>query len=332
MNTNQKEMFRLKVLSNIEQMLVPHTAFRNGLESLEQSFRNASIIRDPIGYFLCGESRSGKSRLAEEFLEAHPEKRTERGLEFPVLYVTVPSKPTVKGLAAEILRMLKDPMPDKGTEQNMTSRLLKLLKECQVRVLILDEAQHFVDKSSNYSLIHHVSDWLKLLLSESKVVTVIAGLQYAQMILSQNEQLRGRFANNINLPRFNWENESSRSEFLGLLAGFNELMAQDFTLPNLGSNNVALRFYLASGGLTGYVFNILRKSVWNVVDADRFIITLEDLDLAYRQTVSEEDQHPISPFCRDFDLNNGQAYMLAKKVGRRSDDYVPNKISRSHLK
>lgn len=310
----------------VEEILVNHTAFNLAYKSLEQAFNVAPNIKDPMGIFMIGESRTGKSRVIEEFMCEHPAIRNDEVLQMPIVKVLVPSKPSVKGLAAEILRALGDPLPNKGTEQVMTARLLIFLKRCKVRLLILDEGQHLVDKSSKYTLIHHVSDWLKNLMNQSKVVVVIAGLEYAQTILSQNEQLRGRFANKIIMPRFDWQNDESRKEFVGLLVGFNGFMKQHFSLPDISHHDLALRFYLASGGLTGYVFNILRKTVWNVVEEGRTTIRLEDFDMGYKAMVSEIDQHQISPFSRIFDLNDGQAFLKASSIGLRPDDYKPKKL------
>lgn len=329
-NTNRFNPEELRLF--VEQMLVSHTAFEEASKALNQAFNAAPFIKDPIGYFIAGESRTGKSRLLEEFLTAHPSIRGSEGLETPVVNIVVPSKPSVKGVAAEILRALEDPLAHKGTEQDMTARLLVLLRKCNVRMLILDEGQHLVDKSSKYVLIHHVSDWLKNLLNQSKVVVVIAGLPYAEAILAQNEQLRGRFVNKITLPRFDWQDERLRNEFLGLLAGFKELMEEKLTLPDLSAQELALRFYLASGGLTGYVFNILRKTVWHVIEDRRTNITLEDLDYGYQTMVNEEDQHPVSPFSRNFDMSDGQAFLKAQKVGLRAEDYVPKRIFKGSRK
>jgi Bacterial TniB protein len=325
MNKSQSKFDPNTLRLHVERMLVTHTAFKKALDSLEQAFNAAPTIQDPMGLFIIGESRTGKSRLIEEFMDAHPTIRLLEGVEMPIVKVLVPSKPSVKGLAAEILRALGDPLADKGTEQVMTARLLIFLKFCKVRLLILDEGQHLVDKSSKYTLIHHVSDWLKNLMNQSKVIVVIAGLEYAQTILSQNEQLRGRFANKISMPRFDWREEQSRNEFLGLLAGFNEYMKEQFSLPDLSQHEVALRFYLASGGLTGYVFNILRKTVWNVVEDGRTAINLEDFDDGYQSMVQFQDQHQISPFSRNFKLNDGQVYEKARSIGLRSEDYKPEK-------
>ena len=105
-------------------------------------------------------------------------------------------------------------------------------------------------------------------------------------------------------------------------------MVEKFTLPDLSSPLIGLRFYLASGGLTGYVLNILRKTVWNVIDDHRTCITLEDFDVGYRAMISQEDQQVVSPFSREFDLNDGQVFEKAKLIGLRSEDYVPKRMLR----
>ena len=252
---------------------------------------------------------------------------TLEGLMVPVLYVEVPSKPTVKGLASEILAALGDPLADKGTEQEKTRRLLKYLKQCKTRVLILDEFQNFVDKSTKFTVIHHVSDWLKNLLNQAKIVTVIAGLPYGEAVLGQNEQLRGRFTKSIHLPRFDWKDDELRNQFLGVLDGFSELLRQQFLTVDLGGAEMAYRFYLASGGLTGYVFNIIRIAAWNIIDEERTSLTIEDLDIGYQRFVSEVDQLSISPFSKNFNLMDGNACDKASRVGLRSEDYVPEKAA-----
>lgn len=93
---------------------------------------------------------------------------------------------------------------------------------------------------------------------------------------------------------------------------------------------MAYRFYLASGGLTGYVFNIIRLAAWNVIDDDRTSITIEDLDSGYQRFVSEVDQFSISPFSKKFNLTDGNAFEKASRVGRRAEDYVPEKIVRRY--
>ena len=328
--TNQEPIDKDQLRLFLECMLVPHTAFITATKCLEQAFRVSSTIRDPIGYFISGESRTGKTRLIEDFAAQYPKYRLPEGLIVPVLHVEVPSKPTVKGLAAEILAALGDPLADKGTEQEKTRRVVTYLQKCQTKVLVLDEFHNFVDKSSNFAVIHHVSDWLKNLLNKAKIVTVIVGLPYGEAVLSQNEQLRGRFTKSFHLPRFNWQDEALQGEFLGLLDGFTELLREHFTIKDLGGEEMAYRFYLATGGLTGYVFNILRLAAWNVIDEDRTSITINDLDIAYNIFISDVDRHALSPFSPKFNLTDVPAFEKASKIGARSVDYAPEKTTRRY--
>jgi predicted AAA+ superfamily ATPase len=325
MQSTKPKLNKKELRMFIEGMLVPHDSFINASKYLEQGFDIAETIKDSIGLFILGESRTGKTRLLEDFRAIHPSYRTNDGLMVPVLYVEVPSKPTVKGLASKILAALGDPLADKGTEQQLERRLLKYLEQCKTQVLILDEIQNFVDKSAKFTVIFHMSDWLKSLLNQAKIVIVIAGLPYGDAVFGQNEQLRGRFKNSIKLPRFNWEDDDSRNQFLGLLDGFTALLRQQFDTVDLGSDEMAYRFYLASGGLTGYVFNIIRVAAWNVIADERTTITIEDIDSGYQQFVSDLDQLSISPFSKKFNFTDGNAFERASRVGRRAEDYGPEK-------
>ncbi len=48
--------------------------------------------------------------------------------------------------------------------------------------MVVDEFQHFVDKGSQ-KIQHHVADWLKVLLDESEVAVVVAGLETSMAVL-----------------------------------------------------------------------------------------------------------------------------------------------------
>jgi len=79
---------------------------------------------------------------------------------------------------------------------------------------MIDEFQHFQDKGSR-RIMHHVADWLKILVDDSKVALVVAGLSSCGAVISQNEQLAGRFLSPILMPRFDWKIDNHREEFVG---------------------------------------------------------------------------------------------------------------------
>lgn len=281
--------------------LVPHTAFDRASSRLGQCFDYADGAAEPICIAVTGESRTGKSRVLEECFTLHPQERKPDGLNVPILRVKAPSKPTVKGLVELMLRSMSDPTFSAGTENAKTIRLLTLMKNTGTRMVMIDEFQHFQDKGSR-RIMHHVADWLKILVDDSKVALVVAGLPSCSAVISQNEQLAGRFLAPILMPRFDWKIDSHREEFVGILGAFQESIGQLFDLPRLDSAEMIFRCYCASGGLMGYLTKFLRQAVWDAIDGERKQITLEHLAVAHQSAVwCRAELSDISrPFSRSF--------------------------------
>lgn len=291
-------MFNLKTI--VESTLVPHTAFENATQRLEQCFSYAGAS-EPVCIALVGESRTGKSRALEECQARHPPVRESAGLITPILRVKTPSKPTVKGLAELMLHAMKDPKAYSGTENAKTMRLQTLMINTGVKMVMIDEFQHFYDKGS-HKVMHHVADWLKILVDDAKVVLVVAGLPTCRAVIDQNEQLAGRFGAPVFMPRFDWNVTDHRDEFIAILGAFQESLGGAFDLPALNDPEMSFRCYCGTGGLIGYLSKFLRQAVWNALDANTKTIGLPDLLLAHEQSVWAEDglAGMVSPFDRRF--------------------------------
>lgn len=306
----------------VEDTLVPHTAFEEASRRLEQCFQYASGTPEPICFALVGESRTGKSRVLEECYVKHPKVRDSEGLVVPILRVTTPSKPTVKGLAELMLDAIGDPIFEKGTEGAKTLRLKKLMRQARTQMVMIDEFQHFVDKGS-LIVMHHVADWLKTLADECKVALAVVGLPSCQAVLEQNEQLSGRFLSPFEMPRFDWQDEKHRKEFSDILDSLQESLSREFDMPSLTTPDMAFRCYCASGGLVGYVAKFLRQMVWNALDSKTRTITLEGLLRAHEQAVWIKDglkQFP-SPFSKQFPMDMPEKGLVAmvKQMGLASE-------------
>lgn len=268
----------------IETTLVPHTAFQNAVLRLEQCFTYSLDAVEPICIALIGESRTGKSRALEECERSHPRSRDSDGLRVPILRVKTPSKPTVKGLVELMLEALEDPKFTVGTENQKTSRLRSLMRGTGVVMVMIDEFQHFYDKG-RHTVMHHVADWLKILVDDSKVTLVVAGLPTCRAVLAQNEQLSGRFLAPLQMPRFDWKREEHREEFKAILGAFHEALEPHFDLPQLDSEDMAFRCYCGTGGLIGYLTKFFRQVVWDAIDGGAQMLTLEDLARAHEKSV-----------------------------------------------
>lgn len=285
----------------VENTLVPHTAFEKAVSRLEQCYNYACGASEPICVAILGESRTGKSRALEECSTKHPQIRNEDGLTVPILRVKTPSKPTVKSLAELMLKAMKDPKFDSGTENAKTNRLQILMESSGTKMVMLDEFQHFYDMGS-HKIMHHVADWLKILVDDCHVALVVAGLEKCSVVINQNEQLAGRFLSPIIMPRFKWENVEHREEFIGILGAFQDSIGSTFDIPDFDSADMAFRFYCGTGGLVGYLSKFLRQLVLNAIDNNRRSISIEDLAFAHMESVWSKDSlsEISSPFSRDF--------------------------------
>lgn len=299
----------------IASTVVPHTAFEYAQSKVEQCFDYAQDAPEPVCLALVGESRTGKSRVMEECASRHPSVRGPEGLTIPILRAKTPSKPSVKNLAEELLKRLKDPKPEAGTEHSKTTRVHTLLQNTGVRMLVIDEFQHFCDRGT-LRVMHHVADWLKVLVDEANVALVVVGLPTCLSVLHQNEQLAGRFLAPVQMPRFDWQNEELREEFLAIVGAFEESMGQYFDIPELTSDEMGFRMFVGTGGLIGYMTKFLRQAVWNALDQKKKSISLEDLSLAHTQSVWKKDEQALiqSPFCRTTTLVPTQDLLARVKL------------------
>src|SRR5271167_674214 len=80
--------------------------FQAAVREIETCFEFALEASEPICVSLIGPSRTGKSRVLDVCEHQHPKVRREAGMYVPILRVTTPSKPTVKGLAEVLLEGL----------------------------------------------------------------------------------------------------------------------------------------------------------------------------------------------------------------------------------
>src|ERR1035438_9865310 len=160
--------------SFLHEVLVPHQAFQSGLDRIEY-FLECAPMPEPEILAVLGPPGSAKSRLIETVSLNHRSLRTDDGKDIPIIRVSVPSKPTIKGLGDVILKDIDPDDTRRYTENEMTRRIQVLMKESGTKMLMLDEFQHFFDRTSK-KVWHHVTDWLKVLIDAVGCVLVISGL------------------------------------------------------------------------------------------------------------------------------------------------------------
>lgn len=310
---------------DIENLLIPHQPFQYGIERLEWALAEGGIAAEPVCVPVIGESRTGKSRLLEHIAGQFPVKRSNDGLHIPILCARVPATPTVKGMAEILLRRIGDPLFHRGTEQEKSARLERLLQECSTQMIGLDEFNHFVDKSTARVQLA-VSDWLKTLADNTGVSLALFGLPYSQAVIDQNEQLQGRCTRAVVLPRFDWSNNLSQQEFLKILRCLDRYL-KGWSLPDVKRKTMAFRLYCASGGLIGYVIRILRFAMDEAHNRGDTHVHMDDLARGYSNAIwdAEGADNLVGVFDPDTDFRVSRARLEgAHKVGR------PGRVADSH--
>jgi len=313
----------------VDKILVKHDKFKEVIKSIDMCYQGACCGSESTYLAIIGPPRAGKSRVLEHFESRHERSRTRNGLTVPVLRLKVPSKPTVIGLIEKMLCSLGDPLFFKGTENIKTERLHKLCIRADVKVLILDEFQHFYDQGSK-KIQHSVADWLKIFIDDRKIGLVVAGLPISMEVIASNEQLESRFFKPIQISRFDWLIQSEREQFLAVLYSM-QIKLDPFSFPELYSPEMGYRMYCASNGLMGFIVKILRKVTANALDKNNLNITLEDLNRAHSETMWNVDGMLDNPFSRSIQLGIDCADVEKKQQGTENNElskiFIPEHAS-----
>jgi DNA transposition AAA+ family ATPase len=278
---------------HVKDFVIKYPQFEYGMVRLNECLQGAES-NNPSCCACVAESGRGKSQLAQYFSAQHPRLSPVSGDIVPVLYVELLPGVTVKQLADQILHDLGDPLYRHGTALEKTLRIYELFAACKVRVLVLDEVNHFVDNRS-LTIAHEAADWLKSLIKHTKVSVVLFGLERSLELLRQNEQLRRLFSTPFTIGQFDWDKPDERASFTKLLDAFQaKLPAYDLTI--LSDPDVHLRCYCASYGVIGYLSKILGEAVKAAKRLGTHVITLDLLSRAYVDQIWEDHPSSQNPF------------------------------------
>ena len=252
----------------------------------------------PDCLLITGESGAGKSTVRKEFARQFPRREEDECTIIPVLHLEVPAMPTIKNVAERILIELGDPFAERGSAEGKTSRIITLMETCGVRLVILDEFQHFVDRASD-KVDYKVADWLKYIINASKVPFVLMGLPRCERIVELNEQLRRRFLPRIALTRFAIDSLEGRRQLAGVLRSLERNLPGGMTSVFTDKLMIA-RIYYATHGLMDHLMKLASEAVRLALTEGKSRIDLEILQRAFGNVIWGKATDKGNPFHRDF--------------------------------
>jgi hypothetical protein len=276
----------------VRDLVIRHQSFESALCRLEECYMHA-LAGDPLCEACFAPSGSGKSQLGLYFARKHRRQEGPDGAIIPALYICLFPGVTVKQAAEQILHELGDPLYMRGSAFQKTARIYYFFQRCQVRVLIIDETNHFVDNRMNIA--HEAADWLKDLINRTKVSVVLLGIERSVEVLNQNEQLRRKFGAPFKVGHFDWDEKIPGFTYRGLVRGFQECDTA-IQLTILDNQDLAYRLYCASYGLIGYTAKYIAAAIRVAERIKAIKLDLKHFETGYSESAFSEGPPQANPF------------------------------------
>ena len=253
---------------------------------------------EPEHLLITGEAGVGKSFLLKKFREKHPPVDHSRFREIPVLYTEVPAACSIKKLAGEMLHSMGSPFWNRGTEEARTHQLLTLLRECRVRLVILDEVNHLVERGK--AATHYaVGDWIKQLTDKAGISFVLAGTPTARVLLLTNAQIRSRFGEDIAIEPLRLSSPGDVRTFRNTLRIFQSLLSGmdsvDFT-----EKDMLRKFGYASGGRLRALVDLLVRGVEIASESNPQSLSMLALERSFAEVLYPRAPKGRNPFNGEF--------------------------------
>lgn len=270
-------------------------------EGWEKEYCKALLI---LGHFRCG-----KTEIVTRYAANREEKDRNNGGQFRWKKVVVPPDCTLKGFASAALIELGDPDPDYGTQVDRTHRIVEAIRQQELDLLIIDEAQRLIDTDTE-RVQKKSADWLAGLLDARCCPLLLVGERRVSRVFENNAHLAGRTMGKIPIAPFDWAEPADRNEFRHVLNNLDKRlgMAEPCGLHKL---DISLRLYVYSEGRLGWVANLLdlARSIGRAKSAPQ--LTEELLAEACDLALMNEGRQVANPFR----LNNAKCQELLTVMG-----------------
>jgi hypothetical protein len=189
--------------------------------SIEISEKLKGLMNHPIrqrmpNLLIVGPTNNGKSKVIQRFIaQCTPTVAPTDRIYLPVLLIEMPPEPSSSRLYATIMHTLNAPLRQHARTLELEHTVVKLLRELEVRMVIVDEIHNLLAGSARQQRV--VLNQLKFLGNQLRIPLVGVGTGDAWHAIKNDAQLANRFEP-VTLPL--WE---LNEDLLALLASFGKL-------------------------------------------------------------------------------------------------------------
>ncbi|WP_340116184.1 TniB family NTP-binding protein [Pelagibius sp. 7325] len=248
------------------------------LKRLSTLHASAPRPREGHVFTIVGESRSGKTTI----LDLHEEKFASPGPRpRRVARLTLLSKCNERTLAASVLEAMGDPAASTNSRVQSLTRIPMVSKTMGVEMIIIDEAQHLVNRR-NKEINYDAADAIKVLADLVGIPIVLAGTEDLDRLIAANLQLEGRLRGRIAIAPFDVSSDDSFKELRCFLRYYDLEMPFPMT-GGLHEPHLARAIHSATSGLIGLITRLLQRSGELAIDDGRPFIDLYHLGCAWEE-------------------------------------------------
>ncbi|AOE86749.1 TniB family NTP-binding protein [Pseudomonas sp. TCU-HL1] len=249
-------------VDEFERQIVFFPPYRRAFELLNLAIESTKLRGIPTSTVISAPSGAGKTTLLNYFhdqFEAESEELTAEGVRriIPVIYLSVPPKVTIKDLAKAILEKLHV-FGVKGDTVDLTRMVIKNLKTCQTRAILLDEIQLFA-KHNPAKSVEDAADWLRNLLDQINIAVIVAGTPECKEFIYGSSLLARRYPYLATLGYFNFD-DSPECDYTITLKELDKKMYSIGNLhkgAHLTDSGIRIPLYVATSGNLEYIRQIL---------------------------------------------------------------------------
>jgi GTPase SAR1 family protein len=246
-----------------------------------------------------GEKGVGKSAFLKVYAAENPaETVVEDNVVFitrPVVYVSFPPSPTLKGSAEVFLTALAGSASVRGSRATLTQRIKELLGDLRTELVIADEFQHVREEGAKGK--SEVADWLKDILKCTNVPFVLAGMPETIDIIQADEQLASLTEEPTTITPYVWDGAGSQRAWCTLLAKIDQQLPFNY-LSDLAIGKIAENLFLCTDGNLRRLRAILRIAIARALANGGKLLTWDDLAAGYHRLPKMPDVRG-NPFDRN---------------------------------
>ncbi len=240
-----------------------------------ESLRGKGHRRCPPNLLVTGESGSGKSTLIEHLIKRYPRRASENDDKdiVPLVHLSFPKDVSQLYMLRTLLKQLGDPDYRENDLDRGYEKLWKLLEECEVEILCIDEI-HNIEHRLSRRVSPLARAFIKDISTHAKILIVGFGTNEAEALLETEEELDTRFQHFETMPVYSIYN-GQRPVWATYLEKLSKCM--DIDNPNfIYEADLPERLYFATRALPRTTANLIDYAMEMSLKNGRNNLTLED--------------------------------------------------------